>query len=59
MDPALVNGRRVAFHLFDLAGCIGAGVMITYPTAPSCVETGWDESRLLRKCWRAKRKKHV
>ena len=24
MDPALVNGRRVDFHVFDLAGSIGA-----------------------------------
>ena len=34
MDPALVNGRRVDFHVFDLAGSIGADVMITDPTAP-------------------------
>ena len=59
MDPALVNGRRVDFHVFDLAGSIGADVMITDPTAPSYVERGWDESRLLRECERAKRVKHV
>ena len=59
MDPALVNGRRVDFHVFDLAGSIGADVMITDPTAPSYVERGWDESRLLRECERAKREKHV
>ena len=58
MDPALVNGRRVDFHVFDLAGSIGADVMITDPTAPSYVERGWDESRLLRECERAKREKH-
>ena len=34
--------------MFDLAGSIGADVMITDPTAPSYVERGWDESRLLR-----------
>ena len=34
MDPALVNGRCVDFHVFDLAGSIGADVMITDPTAP-------------------------
>ena len=59
MDPALVNGRRVDFHVFDLAGSIGADVMITDPNAPSYVETGWDESRLLRECERAQREKHV
>ena len=59
MDPALVNGRRVDFHVFDMAGSIGADVMITDPTAPSYVERGWDESRLLRECERAKREKHV
>ena len=48
MDPALVNGRRVDFHVFDMAGSIGADVMITDPTAPSYVQRGWDESRLLR-----------
>ena len=52
-------GRRVDFHVFDLAGSIGADVMITDPTAPSYVERGWDESRLLRECERAKRVKHV
>ena len=28
-------------------------------TDPSYVERGWDESRLLRECERAKREKHV
>ena len=59
MDPAFVNGRRVDFHVFDLAGSIGADVMIADPTAPSHVEKGLDESRLLRECERAKREKHV
>ena len=59
MDPALVNGRRVDFHVFDMAGSIGADVMITDPAAPSYVQRGWDESRLLRECERAKREKHV
>ena len=39
--------------------CITPDVMITYPTAPSYVQRGWDESRLLRECERAKREKHV
>ena len=59
MDPALVNAKRVNFHVFDLAGSIGADVMVTDPTAPSYVERGWDESRLLRECERAKREEHV
>ena len=42
-----------------MAGSIGADVMITDPTAPSDVQRGWDESRLLRECERAKREKHV
>ena len=45
MDPALVNGRRVDFHVFDLGGSIGADVMITDPTVSSYVQKGWDESR--------------
>ena len=31
----LVNGKRVDFHLVDLAGSIGADFMIVDPTAPS------------------------
>ena len=59
MDPALVNGRRVDFHMFDMAGSIGVDVKIADPTAPSYVQRGWDESRLWRECERAKREKHV
>ena len=32
MDPALVNGKCVGFHMHDLAGSIGADVTITVPT---------------------------
>ena len=59
MDPAFVNGKRVDFHVFDLAGSIDADVMITDPAAPSCVQKGWDKDRLLRECERAKRDEHV
>ena len=59
MDPALVNGKHVDVHVFDLAGSIGADVMISDPTAPSCVQKGWDGSRLLRECERAQRDMHV
>ena len=38
----------------SVLGSIGADVMITDPTAPSYVERGWDESRLLRECERAR-----
>ena len=40
LDPALVKGKRVDFHLVDLAGSIGADVMIVDPTAPSYVRRG-------------------
>ena len=44
--------------MFDLAGSIGADVMIVDPTAPSCVERGLDEARLFTS-QDAKHKKHV
>ena len=59
MDPALVNGMRVDFHEFDVAGSVGADVMITDPTAPTYIQRGWDEGRLIRVYERAKRDKHV
>ena len=34
------NSKRADFHLFDLAGSMGADVMIIDPTAPSHVEQG-------------------
>ena len=42
--------------MLDLAGGIGADVMIT---APSYIQRGWDEARLLRECERAQRDMHV
>ena len=59
MDPALISGKRVDVHVFDMAGSIGADAMMTDPTASSYVQKGWDESGLLRECERAKRSKHV
>lgn len=41
--------------MFDLARSIGAGVLITHPTAASYI----TESSLLRKCEQATRAKHV
>ena len=47
MDPVF-EGKRVDFHVFDLAGSIGAVVIITDSIAPSYVQKGWDEARLFR-----------
>ena len=59
LDPALVNGERAAFHLFDMAGSVGADVMIVDPSAPCYVRRGMDEVSLFSECEGAKRKKHV
>ena len=59
IDLAVVNGKRVDFHLFDLAGSIGADVLIVDPTTPCYAERGLDEATLLSKCEGAKRDKHV
>ena len=50
LDPALVNGPRLDFHLVDLAGSTSADVMIVDPTAPSCVERGLDGDILFSEC---------
>ena len=59
LDPALVNGKRVDFHLVDLAGSIGADVMTVDLTAPSYIRRGLDEATLMSDCEVAKRNKHV
>ena len=59
LDPVLVNGKHVDFHLVHIAGGIGADVMIVDPTAPSYVRRGLDEARLISDCEVAKRNKHV
>ena len=59
LDPALVNGMRVHFHLFDMAGSIRADVMIVDPTAPCHVQRGMDEASLFSECECAKRNRHV
>ena len=58
LDPVLVNGKHVDFHLVHIAGGIGADVMIVDPTAPSYVRRGLDEARLISDCEVAKRNKH-
>ena len=40
------NGKRVDFHLFDMAGSIGADVMIIDPAAICYVKRGLDEAGL-------------
>ena len=59
LDLALVNGKRVDFHLFDVAGSIGADVMIIDHATPCYVKRGIDEASLFSDCKRAKRNKHV
>ena len=44
LDPALVNGKRVDFHLFDMAGSIRTHDMIVDPTAPYYVGRALDEA---------------
>ncbi len=57
LDPALVNGKRVDFHVFDLSGSVGADNMIVDPTAPSY--SGYSEAGLFAKFEKMKRDKHV
>ena len=59
LDPALVNSKRADFHLVDMAGSIGADVMIVDPTAPCCLRRGLDEASLCSECEGGKRNKHV
>ena len=59
LDPTLINGKRVDFHMFDLAGSIGADVMLVDPTAPSCVERGSDEASFFSEWEDAKRNKQL
>ena len=47
LNPALVNGKRVDFHVFDLSGSVGADNMIVDPTAPSY--SGYSEAGLFAK----------
>ena len=59
LDPALVNGMRFDFHMFEMAGSIGADFMIVDPTAPCYVKRGLDEARLFSECEGGNRNKHV
>ena len=59
LDPAVVNGQRVDFHLFDMSGSVSADVIIVDPTAPCYVRHGLDEARLFSECEGGKRSKHV
>ena len=44
--------KRVGFHMFYLAGSLGAGVIFVGPSAPFLIERGWDEAQLIRECER-------
>jgi hypothetical protein len=57
LDPSLMNGKRVDFHVFDLSGSIGADVMVVDPTCPTYRDM--DEVELFRKFETSKRVKHV
>ena len=59
LDPALVNGKRVDFHLFAIAGSVGANDMIADPAAPCYVNRGLDEARLFSEFEGGKCNKHV
>lgn len=49
-----LNYKRVEFHLYDLAGTIGADVMICDRTAPPYFESGWDVATSPGECEGAK-----
>jgi hypothetical protein len=57
LNPALVNGKRVDFHVFDTSGSVGCDVTIVDPTYPSYL--GKSESVLFRSADQAKTRKHV
>jgi hypothetical protein len=57
LDPALVNGKRVDFHVFDTSGSVGCDVTIVDPTCPTYL--GKSESALFRDAEKAKSRKHV
>jgi hypothetical protein len=46
LDPALENGKRVDFHMFDTSGSVGCDVTVVDPTCPSYL--GKSESVLFR-----------
>lgn len=55
----LVHGKRVDFHMLDLASSIGADIMIVDPTAPACIERGCDEAAMSSECEDGKRKQSM
>ena len=46
-DPALVNGKRVDFHLVDMSGSVGADVMIVDPTTPCYARRSLASAKVL------------
>jgi hypothetical protein len=57
LDPALVNGKRVDFHVFDTAGSVECIVTIVDPTCPS--NLGKSEYVLFREAEQAWTKNHL
>jgi hypothetical protein len=57
LDPSLVNGKRVDFHVFDNSGSVGCDVTIVDSTCPSYL--GKSKAVLFREAEQAKSRKHV
>ena len=57
MDAALVNSRRVDFHVFDLAGSIGADVMNTDPVSYTHLRAHETKANLVCRLLLEKKKK--
>ena len=57
LDPAVVNGKRVDFHVFDTSGSIARDVTVVDPTVPTYQKK--DEAVLFRELEKGKVSKHV
>ena len=57
LDPAVVNGKRVDFHVFDTPGSIACDATVVDPTAPTYQKK--DEAVLVREVEKGKVLKHV
>jgi hypothetical protein len=57
LDPALVNGKRVDFHVLDTSGSVGCDVTLANPTCSSYL--GKSGSAWFREAEQAKTRKHV
>jgi hypothetical protein len=57
LDPSLVNGKHVDFHVFDTSGSVGSDVTIVDRTCLTYL--GLSEALLFREAEQAKTRKHV